>query len=53
MVSNTTSAPRDSIGGGRHGSRRAVLVGHRRVEPLPHRQRSSPPARHHQSSTQK
>ena len=65
-VSNTTRAPRDSTGSGRHASRRAILVGpqeqnlpvsdlrgHHRVEPLPHRQRPAPPACHPQSSTQK
>ena len=66
MVSNTTLAPRDSTGGGRHASRRAILVGpqgqnlpvsdlrgHHRVEPLPRRQHPAPPACHPQSSTQK
>ena len=66
MVSNTTRAPRDSTGSGRHASRRAILVGpqeqnlpvsdlrgHHRIEPLPHRQRPAPPACHPQSSTQK
>ena len=66
MVSNTTRAPRDSTGSGRHASRRAILVGpqeqnlpvsdlrgHHRVEPLPRRQHPAPPACHPQSSTQK
>ena len=66
MVSNTTRAPRDSTGSGRHASRRAILVGpqeqnlpvsdlrgHHRIEPLPHRQRPAPPACHPQSSTRK